>query len=196
VCVVGGGNVAMDSARTARRLGAEKVYILYRRSREEMPARAEETHHAEQEGIIFKLLCAPIEYLGDEKGRVRAARCQEMELGAPDESGRRRPVPKPGAEFTIDTDLVIVAIGSGANPLLTRSTKGMDLNKRGYIVANDSGMTTRKGVWAGGDIVTGAATVILAMGAGRKAAADIHKYLMGNGEGTAAPAGVAEKKQA
>jgi glutamate synthase (NADPH/NADH) small chain len=177
VCVVGGGNVAMDSARTARRLGGQNVYILYRRSREEMPARAEEVHHAEQEGIIFKLLCAPIEYLGDERGMVRQVRCQEMELGEPDESGRRRPVPKPGAEFTLDTDLVIVAIGSAANPLLTKQTKGLELNRRGYIVANASGRTTRQGVWAGGDIVTGSATVILAMGAGKAAARDIHEYL-------------------
>ena len=177
VCVVGGGNVAMDSARTARRLGGENVYILYRRSREEMPARAEEVHHAEQERIIFKLLCAPIEYLGDERGMVRQVRCQEMELGEPDESGRRRPVPKPGAEFTLDTDLVIVAIGSAANPLLTKQTEGLELNRRGYIVANESGRTSREGVWAGGDIVTGSATVILAMGAGKAAARDIHEYL-------------------
>jgi glutamate synthase (NADPH/NADH) small chain len=181
VCVVGGGNVAMDAARTARRLGSENVYILYRRSREEMPARAEEVHHAEQEGIIFKLLCAPIEYLGDERGMVRQARCQEMELGEPDDSGRRRPVPKQGAEFLVDTDLVIVAIGSGANPLLTRQTKGLDLNRRGYIVTDDAGRTTRPGVWAGGDIVTGSATVILAMGAGKAAAKDIHAYLSGAG---------------
>lgn len=179
VCVVGGGNVAMDAARTAKRLGADNVYILYRRSREEMPARAEELHHAEQEGIIFKLLCAPLEYLGDERGMVRQARCQEMELGEPDESGRRRPVPKKGAEFVIDTDLVIVAIGSGANPLLTRQTAGLNLNRRGYVVANDTGRTTRRGVWAGGDIVTGSATVILAMGAGKAAAADMHAYLCG-----------------
>ena len=181
VCVVGGGNVAMDSARTARRLGGENVYILYRRSREEMPARAEEVHHAEQEGIVFKLLCAPVEYLGDQRGMVRQVRCQEMELGEPDDSGRRRPVPKPGAEFTLDTDLVIVAIGSGSNPLLTKQTEGLELNRRGYIVANESGRTTREGVWAGGDIVTGSATVILAMGAGKAAARDIHEYL-GNSE--------------
>jgi glutamate synthase (NADPH/NADH) small chain len=188
VCVVGGGNVAMDSARTARRLGAENVYILYRRSREEMPARTEEVHHAEQEGIIFKLLCAPLEYLGDEKGMVRQVRCQEMELGEPDASGRRRPVPKQGAEFVLDTDLAIVAIGSGANPVLTKQTENLELNRRGYIVANDTGRTSRKGVWAGGDIVTGSATVILAMGAGKASAADIHKYLSGNGE-VAWPAG-------
>jgi glutamate synthase (NADPH/NADH) small chain len=179
VCVIGGGNVAMDSARTARRLGAENVTILYRRSREEMPARAEEIHHAEEEGIVFKLLCAPIEYLGDERGMVRQARCQQMELGEPDESGRRRPVPIPGAEFTIDTDLVIVAIGSGANPLLTGSTKNLGLNRRGYVTADEHGRTTRPGVWAGGDIVTGSATVILAMGAGKAAAKDIHRYLCG-----------------
>jgi len=179
VCVVGGGNVAMDAARTARRLGAEHVYLLYRRSREEMPARAEEVHHAEQEGIIFKLLCAPLEYFGDQRGMVCRVRCQEMELGEPDQSGRRRPVPKPGAEFTLDTDLVIVAIGSGANPVLTQQTKGMELNKRGYIVANETGRTSRPGVWAGGDIVTGSATVILAMGAGKAAARDIHNHLTG-----------------
>ncbi|MFH1923715.1 MAG: NADPH-dependent glutamate synthase [Planctomycetota bacterium] len=182
VCVVGGGNVAMDSARTARRLGAENVYIVYRRSREEMPARAEEIHHAEQEGIVLKLLSSPIEYMGDERGMVRQARCQEMELGEPDDSGRRRPVPKEGAEFTIDTDLVIVAIGSGANPILTQQTKNLDLNRRGYIVASEIGRTSREGVWAGGDIVTGSATVILAMGAGKSAANDIHEYLSGNGE--------------
>ena len=181
VCVIGGGNVAMDSARTARRLGAENVYIVYRRSREEMPARAEEVHHAEEEGIILKLLSSPIEYLGDERGMVRQARCQEMELGEPDDSGRRRPVPKEGAEFTIDTDLVIVAIGSGANPVLTRQTKNLELNRRGYIVTNEAGRTSREGVWAGGDIVTGSATVILAMGAGKAAAKDIHQYLCGNG---------------
>ncbi|MFH1264887.1 MAG: FAD-dependent oxidoreductase, partial [Planctomycetota bacterium] len=182
VCVIGGGNVAMDSARTARRLGAENVYIVYRRSREEMPARDEEIHHAEQEGIVLKLLSSPIEYMGDERGMVQQARCQEMELGEPDDSGRRRPVPKEGAEFTIDTDLVIVAIGSGANPILTQQTKNLDLNRRGYIVASEIGRTSRKGVWAGGDIVTGSATVILAMGAGKSAAKDIHEYLSGNGE--------------
>ncbi len=182
VCVVGGGNVAMDAARTARRLGAENVYILYRRSRDEMPARAEEIHHAEQEGIIFKLLCAPLEYLGNDRGMVAKVRCQEMELGEPDASGRRRPVPKADAEFVLDTDLAIVAIGSGANPVLTKQTKALELNRRGYIVANDSGRTTRAGVWAGGDIVTGSATVILAMGAGKAAARDIHAYLSGNGQ--------------
>jgi glutamate synthase (NADPH/NADH) small chain len=181
VCVIGGGNVAMDSARTARRLGAENVYIVYRRSRDEMPARAEEIHHAEEEGIVLKLLSSPIEYLGDEQGMVRQARCQEMELGEPDASGRRRPIPKEGAEFTIDTDLVIVAIGSGANPVLTGQTKNLELNRRGYIVADDAGRTSRSGVWSGGDIVTGGATVILAMGAGKTAAVDIHDYLATGG---------------
>ncbi|MHC4401181.1 MAG: NADPH-dependent glutamate synthase [Planctomycetota bacterium] len=180
VCVIGGGNVAMDSARTARRLGAETVTVLYRRSREEMPARAEEIHHAEEEGVAFKLLSAPLEYLGDERSMVRRVRCQEMELGEPDASGRRRPVPIEGAQFTLDTDLVVVAIGSGANPLLARETPGLDLNRRGYIEANASGRTSRPGVWAGGDIVTGSATVILAMGAGRSAARVIHEYLSGN----------------
>ncbi len=183
VCVIGGGNVAMDSARTARRLGAENVYIVYRRSRVELPARAEEIHHAEEEGIVFKLLCSPIEYLGDERGMVRQVRCQVMELGEPDDSGRRRPVPKEGDEFTLDTDLVIVAIGSGANPLLTRQTKQLELNKRGYIAADTLGRTTRLGVWAGGDIVTGSATVILAMGAGKAAAKDMHAFLSENNDG-------------
>jgi len=181
VCVIGGGNVAMDSARTARRLGAENVYIVYRRSRDEMPARAEEIHHAEEEGVFLKLLTSPIEYLGDEQGMVRQARCQEMELGEPDASGRRRPIPIEGAEFTIDTDLVIVAIGSGANPVLTGQTKNLELNRRGYIVADDAGRTSRTGVWSGGDIVTGGATVILAMGAGKTAAVDIHDHLSNDG---------------
>ncbi|HID75140.1 MAG TPA: NADPH-dependent glutamate synthase [Planctomycetaceae bacterium] len=177
VCVIGGGNVAMDAARTARRLGAEEVTILYRRSRQEMPARAEEIHHAEEEGIVFRLLCSPIEYTGDERGMVRQVRCQQMELGPPDESGRRRPVPIPGATFTLDTDLVIVAIGSGANPLLTQQAPGIKLNRWGYIAADQRGRTSRRAVWAGGDIVTGSATVILAMGAGKTAARDIHHYL-------------------
>jgi glutamate synthase (NADPH/NADH) small chain len=179
VCVVGGGNVAMDSARTAKRLGAENVYVLYRRSREEMPARGEELHHAEEEGVVFKLLCSPIEYLGDENGMVCKARCQQMELGEPDDSGRRRPLPIKDAIFEVETDLVIVAIGSGANPLLTKSTENLDLNKWGYIVADDSGKTTRDGVWAGGDVVTGSATVISAMGAGKTAALAIDEYLKG-----------------
>jgi glutamate synthase (NADPH) small chain len=180
VCVIGGGNVAMDAARTARRLGASEVYILYRRSREEMPARAEEVHHAEQEGIIFKMLCSPLEYLGDEHGMIRQVRCQVMELGEPDESGRRRPAPKKDESFILDTDTAIIAIGSGANPLLTRHTAEMGLNRRGYIVTDQFGRTTHKGVWAGGDIVTGSATVILAMGAGKIAAKDMHAYLNGH----------------
>lgn len=179
VCVVGGGNVAMDAARTARRLGAESVSILYRRSREEMPARAEESHHAEQEGIHFRTLCAPVELRGDAQGMVRDVRCQVMELGEPDASGRRRPVPQAGDTVTLPADLVIIAIGSGANPLLTRQTDGLALNQRGYIVADARGKTSRAGVWAGGDIVTGSATVILAMGAGKTAAQHIHEYLGG-----------------
>jgi glutamate synthase (NADPH/NADH) small chain len=177
VCVIGGGNVAMDSARTARRLGSESVTVLYRRSRKELPARREEVHHAEQEGVLFRFLCSPLEYQGNERGMVRQVRCQSMELGEPDASGRRRPVPLAGAEFSVDTDLVIVAIGSGANPLLTKETKGLEQNKRGYIVTNDHGLTRRRRVWAGGDIVTGSATVILAMGAGKSAAKDIHRVL-------------------
>jgi glutamate synthase (NADPH) small chain len=178
VAVLGAGNVAMDAARTAMRLGAESVRIVYRRSREEMPARAAEIHHAEQEGIELMLLTNPVRYIGNEKGRLTQMECLRMELGEPDESGRRRPVPVKGSEFIIDTDLVIVAVGSGANPLLTASTPDMQLNKWGYITADpETGKTTKKGVWAGGDIVTGAATVILAMGAGRKAADSIHKFL-------------------
>jgi glutamate synthase (NADPH/NADH) small chain len=178
VCVVGGGNVAMDAARTALRLGAEEVRIVYRRSRTELPARAEEVHHAEQEGIGFEMLTNPIGFEGDERGRVRQMRCVRMELGEPDDSGRRRPRPIEGSEITIDTDLVIVAVGSGANPLLTRTTKGLALNRWGYIQADARGRTNKKGVWSGGDIVTGSATVIQAMGAGRIAAGDMHEYLM------------------
>jgi glutamate synthase (NADPH/NADH) small chain len=178
VAVLGAGNVAMDAARTAMRLGAESVRIVYRRSREEMPARAAEIHHAEQEGIELMLLTNPVRYIGNERGRLTQMECLRMELGEPDDSGRRRPVPVKGSEFIIDTDLVIVAVGSGANPLLTASTPDMALNNRGYIQADpQTGKTTKKGIWAGGDIVTGAATVILAMGAGRKAADSIHKYL-------------------
>ncbi len=179
-CVIGGGNVAMDAARTARRLGSEEVTILYRRSRDELPARQEEIHHAEEEGIVFKFLSSPIEYLGDQNGTVRQIQCRQMKLGEPDASGRRRPVPIEGADFFVDADLVIVAIGSDANPLLTRETKNLELNKWGYIVTDDSGQTRRPRVWAGGDIVTGSATVILAMGAGKKAAKDIHQVLSEN----------------
>jgi glutamate synthase (NADPH/NADH) small chain len=179
VAVFGAGNVAMDSARTAMRLGADKVRIVYRRSRDEMPARAAEIHHGEQEGIEFYLLTNPVRFIGNEKGRLTGVECLRMELGEPDDSGRRRPVPIKGSEFQLDCDLAIIAIGAGANPLLTRSTAGLDLNKRGYIITEpDTGKTRKKGVWAGGDIVTGQATVILAMGAGRIAADSIHKYLM------------------
>ena len=178
VVVLGAGNVAMDSARTAMRLGADRVRIAYRRSREEMPARIAEIHHAEEEGIEFHLLTNPIRYIGNENGRVTGMDCLRMELGEPDASGRRRPIPIEGSEFRLDCDLVIVAVGSGANPLLTQSTPDMDLNKWGYILADpETGKSTKKGVWAGGDIVTGAATVILAMGAGRKASDSIHQYL-------------------
>ncbi len=178
VVVLGAGNVAMDSARTAMRLGADRVRIVYRRSREEMPARAAEIHHAEEEGIEFFLLTNPTRFIGNDKGRLTGMECLKMELGEPDSSGRRRPVPLKGSEFLMDCDLVVVAVGSGANPLLTQSTPDMQLNKWGYIVADpETGKTTKKGVWAGGDIVTGAATVILAMGAGRKAADSIHNYL-------------------
>ncbi|OGP57542.1 MAG: glutamate synthase (NADPH), homotetrameric [Deltaproteobacteria bacterium RBG_13_49_15] len=179
VVVLGGGNVAMDSARTAMRLGADSVKIAYRRSKSELPARAAEVHHAEEEGIEFHFLTNPTRYLGNDKGRLIGMECLKMELGEPDESGRRRPFPVKGSEFKIDCDLVVVAVGAGANPLLTGSTPEMKLNKWGYITADlESGKTTKKGVWAGGDIVTGSATVILAMGAGRKAADSIHNYLM------------------
>jgi len=178
VAVLGAGNVAMDSARTAMRLGAESVKIVYRRSRDEMPARAAEIHHAEEEGIEFMLLTNPVRYLGDESGRLTGMQCLKMELGEPDASGRRRPIPIKGSEFELKTDLVIVAVGSGANPLLTQSTPDLSLTKWGYIQADqETGKTSKRGVWAGGDIVTGAATVILAMGAGRAAADSIHKYL-------------------
>jgi len=178
VVVMGAGNVAMDAARTALRLGAETVKVVYRRSRTEMPARVEEIHHAEQEGVEMFLLSNPLSFCGDEQGRLTGMECIQMELGEPDDSGRRRPVPKEGSEFHLACDLAIVAVGSGANPLLTGSTEGLDLNKWGYIVTDEeSAKTRRRGVWAGGDIVTGAATVILAMGAGRSAANSIHKYL-------------------
>ncbi len=178
VVVLGAGNVAMDSARTAMRLGAENVRIVYRRSRDEMPARKAEIHHAEEEGIEMHLLTNPVEYLGNDKGRLTGMRCLKMELGEPDDSGRRRPVPIEGSEFDIDCDLCIVAVGSAANPLLTGATPDLELNQWGYIKADaETGKTMMKGVWAGGDIVTGAATVILAMGAGRKAADSIHDYL-------------------
>jgi len=179
VAVFGAGNVAMDSARTALRLGADTVRIVYRRSREEMPARIEEVHHAEEEGVQFYLLTAPTRFFGDDNGWVTGFECLKMELGEPDESGRRRPVPIKGSEFKLECDMAVVAIGAGANPLLPTTTPGLELNKRGYIVADlETGKTPKPGVWAGGDIVTGSATVILAMGAGRKAANSIHDYLM------------------
>ncbi len=179
VAVVGGGNVAMDSARTAMRLGADNVYLIYRRSRVEMPARSEEIHHAEEEGIQIHLLTNPIRYIGNDKGWVVGVECLKMELGEPDDSGRRRPVPMKGSEFVIDIDTVVVAIGAGSNPLVQSTTPGLETNKWNYIIADEeTGQTSREGVFAGGDIVTGAATVILAMGAGRKAARAIHKYVM------------------
>lgn len=178
VAVIGGGNVAMDAARISRRLGAEHVYLVYRRSRAEMPARAEEAHHAEEEGIDFRLLTNPITVIGDENGWVKGLECVKMELGEPDASGRRRPIEIQGSNYVIDVDVVIVAIGQGPNPILTQSGAGLELRRSGNIVADpESGKTSRKGVFAGGDIVTGAATVILAMGAGRKAAAAIDEYL-------------------
>ena len=179
VAVLGGGNVAMDAARTALRLGAEHSYIVYRRSKKELPARIEEVHHAEEEGIQFHFLTLPLEILGNEDGWVCGMRCQKMELGEPDESGRRRPVPLPGSEFGLEVDMVVVAIGTGANPLIPSTTPDLKINKWGYIEADpETGATSKPGVYAGGDIVTGSATVILAMGAGRKAANAIHKYLM------------------
>ena len=176
VAVVGGGNVAMDAARCAKRLGSE-VYIVYRRGKQELPARAEEIHHAEEEGIIFKLLCNPKEILGDENGNVVAMRCVEMELGEPDASGRRRPVEKAGSDFILEVDSVIMALGTSPNPLIKNTTEGLDVTERGCIVANECGKTSKEGVYAGGDAVTGAATVILAMGAGKKAAAAIDEYI-------------------
>ena len=174
--VVGGGNVAMDAVRTAKRLGAEAT-IVYRRSEVELPARVEEVHHAKEEGIEFRMLTNPIEVLGTDKGWVRAVRCVEMELGEPDESGRRSPVVKEGSEFEIECDVVIMALGTSPNPLIAATTDGLETNRRGCIVADDEGRTSREGVFAGGDIVTGAATVILAMGAGRRAAKAIDEYV-------------------
>jgi len=185
VAVIGGGNVAMDSARTALRLGAENSYIIYRRTEVEMPARIEEVHHAQEEGVQFKLLTNPIEYMGDENDWVTEMKCLRMELGEPDESGRRRPVPIKDSEFVMDVDTVVVAIGAMANPLVASTTPGLEMNRWGYIVAKDeTGETSRKGIYAGGDIVTGSATVILAMGAGRKAAWAIDEYLRFKEQGT------------
>ena len=177
VAVVGGGNVAMDGARCAMRLGADKVYIVYRRGEAEMPARREEQHHAKEEGIEFKTLCNPVEILGDDKGHVCGMKCVRMELGEPDASGRRRPVEIPGSEFVLDVDTVIMALGTSPNPLIRSTTPGLETNRKGCLVVDENEMTTRDGVFAGGDAVTGAATVILAMGAGKKAAAAIDSYL-------------------
>lgn len=178
VAVVGGGNVAMDAARSALRLGAEKVYIVYRRGMEELPARKEEVEHAEEEGIIFKTLCNPVEVLGDEKGVVKGIKCVEMELGEPDASGRRRPIEKPDSEFILDVDCMVMSIGTSPNPLIKSTTQGLETNRHGCIVADEAtGQTSRPGVFAGGDAVTGAATVILAMGAGKNAAQAIDDYI-------------------
>lgn len=175
-CVVGGGNVAMDAARTALRLGAD-TSIIYRRTEVELPARKEEVHHAKEEGVDFQMLTNPVEIIGDENGWVKALKCIRMELGEPDESGRRSPVPIPGSEFEIPTETVIMALGTAPNPLIVNTTKGLEATRRGGLVADDEGRTTRPGIFAGGDAVTGAATVILAMGAGRKAARAIDEYL-------------------
>ncbi|NLG92291.1 MAG: NADPH-dependent glutamate synthase [Clostridiales bacterium] len=178
VAVVGGGNVAMDAARTAKRLGAENVYIIYRRAEEQMPARKEEIHHAKEEGIIFKLLCNPVAIHGDDDGRVKAIECVEMELGEPDASGRRRPIAKEGSNFEIPVDSVVMAIGNSPNPLIRSTTEGLEANSHGCIVVDDATMaTTREGVYAAGDAVSGAATVILAMGGGKEAARSIDEYI-------------------
>ena len=168
-----------DAARCAKRMGAEEVYVVYRRSMEELPARAEEVHHAIEEEVIFKLLNNPVGVIGDENGFVKGIECVAMELGEPDDSGRRRPIEKKGSNFVIDVDTVIIAIGTSPNPLIISTTEGLEANRRGCIVADDAMATTRRGVYAGGDAVTGAATVILAMGAGKTAAASIVKQIEG-----------------
>jgi glutamate synthase (NADPH/NADH) small chain len=181
VAVIGGGNVAMDAARTCLRLGADDVYIVYRRSMEELPARAEEVHHAEEEGVQFRLLMNPTEVIGDEKGHVIGMKCIKMTLGEPDDSGRRRPIPIPDSEFVFDVDTVVVAIGNSPNPIVPESIPGLELSRWGTIVVDEeTGMSSVPGIFAGGDIVTGAATVISAMGAGKKGARGIHKYLNGD----------------
>ena len=177
VATFGAGNVAMDSARTSLRLGAKKSYIIYRRSEKEMPARIEEIHHAREEGVIFKLLTNPVRFIGDEKGHLTQVECIEMKLGEPDDSGRRRPIPIPGSEFKIDIETAIIAIGQSPNPLVPHTVKGLKIGKRGNIETDEEGRTNIPGIFAGGDIATGAATVILAMGAGKKAARAIDKYL-------------------
>ncbi len=182
VGVIGGGNVAMDAVRSSLRLGAEEAYIIYRRSEKEMPARHEEYEHAKEEGVVFKLLTNPVRVVGDEKGNVIGLECQQMELGEPDERGRRRPIPVPGSEFVIDLDAVIVAIGTSPNPMVRRATADLKTGRHGVLIADGgTGRTTKARVWAGGDAVTGAATVILAMGEGRHAAADIDAFLRGQG---------------
>ena len=177
VTVVGGGNVAMDAARCALRLGAESVTIVYRRSLEELPARKEEVEHAMEEGIIFKLLNNPVELIGDDTRNVVKMRCIRMELGEPDASGRRRPIEVPGSEFELDTDCVIMALGTSPNPLIKSTTEGLATQRWGGIITDDDGLTSCEGIYAGGDAVTGAATVILAMGAGKKAAAAMDRYI-------------------
>ena len=182
VAVIGGGNVAIDAARTAKRLDAENVYIVYRRTEKEMPARIEETRHAHEEGVEFITLASPVLYEGDESGFVKKMVCQKMKLGEPDQSGRRRPIPKDGALFSMEVDEVIVAIGSSPNPIIPRTTKNLNLKKNGDIIIDDKYRTSIKGVFAGGDIVTGSATVVTAMGAGRMAAKSIHEYINNGNE--------------
>jgi glutamate synthase (NADPH/NADH) small chain len=178
IAVFGGGNTAMDAVRTSKRLGAKNAYIIYRRSEVEMPARVEEVHHAKEEGIEFLLLANPLEFVGDETGWLKGTRLIKMELGEPDDSGRRRPVPIEGSEYTLDIDMAVIAIGNGSNPIIQKTTPDLNFNKWGNIQVNEETMeTSKKGVFAGGDIVTGGATVILAMGAGRKAACAIDEYL-------------------
>ena len=178
IAVVGGGNVAMDSARCALRLGAEKVYIIYRRSEEEMPARREEVENAMEEGIDFRLLTNPKQFIGNDKNQLGGVECYQMELGEPDDSGRRRPIVKEGSEFILDVDVAVVALGTSPNPLIASTTKGLDTTTRGTVIADEeTGKTVKDRVWAGGDIVTGAATVISAMGAGKHAAADMDRFL-------------------
>ena len=182
VAVFGGGNVAMDSARTALRLGADEVHIVYRRSRKELPARLEEVENAEEEGIVFDFLTLPVRLIGNEHGWLTELECLRMELGEPDDSGRRRPVPINGSEFRMKVDAAVCSIGNSPNPLIPMTTPGLEVGRRGNIVADEeTGRTSRAGIWAGGDVVTGAATVISAMGAGRKAAQDIHAYLLNKG---------------
>jgi glutamate synthase (NADPH/NADH) small chain len=179
VAVFGAGNTAMDAARTSLRIGADEVHIMYRRSRTEMPARNEEIHHAEEEGINLDLLVSPVKFNGNERGWLTSVICQRMELGEPDDSGRRRPLPIPGSEFETPINVAIIAVGTKSNPLIRQTTPDLPINKWGYIIADDTGKTDKDGVFAGGDIVTGAATVIEAMGAGKKSAVAIDAYLKG-----------------